>query len=325
LLIIALSYNILSAEREGGTQALLLSQPVSLKQFVLGKILLRGAVIVGVATVLSLIGVLVTSPDVLGSGGLWRIGLWLLMIVAYGAFWFGLAVVVNAFANKSSTNAMILMGSWLTLVLIVPAVLNLIAKATYPLPSRVELVQTMRRADAVAQKEEAEQLGDAAATDLSSRQGEEAVVTSINNFNKRVLPLEQRGEAIAEPIFARFESQRASQQSFVERLKYLSPAIVSQAGIAQIADNSTAAFGAFEKQVKDYHQKWRDYFYPRVMADHMLTRQEMGELPRFRYVPEADSTVFLRSISDLICLAAFAGAVLLLGLARLKRYPVAAR
>lgn len=325
LLIIALSYNILSSEREGGTQALLLSQPVSLRQFVLGKILLRGLVIIGVATLLSFLGVLVSNPEILSAGGLWRVVMWLLIIVAYGSFWFGLAVLVNAFANKSSTNAMILIGAWLTLVLIVPAVLNLVARAAYPLPSRIELVQTMRRADVEAQKEDAASTADAAATDLSSRVGEEAVVTSINNFNKRALPLEQRGEAIAAPIFAHFEQQRSSQQSFVERLKYMSPAIVSQTGIAQIADNSTAAFGAYAGQVQAYHRQWREFFFPRVMADQMLTRDDMKNAPRFHYTPESDTTVFWRSLADLACLALFAGVVMIIGLGRLKRYPAAAR
>lgn len=326
LLIIALSYNILSSEREGGTQALLLSQPVSVRQFVIGKILLRGLVIIGLAAGLSLIGVLFSSPEVFASiGGLWRVAMWMLIVIAYGAFWFGLAVVVNAFANKSSTNALILMGTWLTLVLIVPAALNLLAKAAYPLPSRIELVQAMRRADVVAQKEEAESTVDKAATDLSSRSGEDAVVTSINNFNKRVLPLEQRGEAIASPIFDKFEEQRAAQQALAERLKYLSPAIVIQSGIAQIADSSSSAFSQFTAQVAAYHQKWRDFFYPRVMQDHMLTKEEMRIVPRFSYVPESDGTVFWRSLWDLACLAAFAGVVLLAGFNQLKRYAPAAR
>lgn len=326
LLIIALSYNILSAEREGGTQALLLSQPVSVRQFVIGKILLRGIVIIGLAAGLSLLGVLFSSPEILSSaGGWWRVAMWMSIVIVYGAFWFGLAVVVNAFANKSSTNALILMGTWLTLVLIVPAALNLLAKAAYPLPSRIELVQAMRRADVVAQKEEAATELDKAATDLSSRSGEDAVVTSINNFNKRVLPLEQRGEAIAAPIFNEFESQRAAQQSLAERMKYVSPAIVIQSGLAQIADSSSSAFSQFSAQVQAYHQQWRDYFFSRVMQDQMMTKEDMRSVPRFNYVPESDGAVFWRSFSDFACLAAFAAVVLLVGFARLQRYAPATR
>ena len=45
LLILTLSYNMLSAEQEQGTLALTLSQPVSLRTLVSGKVLLRALVL----------------------------------------------------------------------------------------------------------------------------------------------------------------------------------------------------------------------------------------------------------------------------------------
>lgn len=321
LLIIALSYDILSSERERGTQALLLSQPISLRQFVIGKILLRGIVIVSVAAGLSLLGVVASNPDIVAAGGWWRLGMWSLIVVAYATFWFGLAVLVNAFARKSSTNAIMLMAAWLLLVLLVPATLNMVAKASYPLPSRIELVQAMRRADAQA-KQEQPAATDSSASDLASRLGEDAVVTSLNQYNKRVLPLEQRAEAIAAPIFERFESRRSSQQAFAERLRFLSPAIVSQAAISEIADSSTAAYDRFNAEVRAYQRQWRDYFLPRVLADRMLTRAEMAGIPRFKYVPATDEEVFRRSLVDLLSLTLFAFLTLAAGLWRLRRYPV---
>jgi ABC-2 type transport system permease protein len=45
LLILALSYNFLSGEREAGTLQMLLSQPISLRSVVSGKIALRFLVV----------------------------------------------------------------------------------------------------------------------------------------------------------------------------------------------------------------------------------------------------------------------------------------
>lgn len=322
LLIIALSYDNLSVERERGTQALLLSQPVSLRQFVLGKILLRGGVIIGVAAGLSLLGILASSPDIITVGEWWRLGMWSLIVVAYATFWFALAVLVNALAMKSSTNAIILMGAWLLLVLIVPATLNMVAKTLYPLPSRIELVQAMRRANAQARQELPRSTG-VSAIDLASRLGEDVVVTSLTQFNKRALPLEQRAEAIAAPIFHRFESRRSSQQAFVERLRFLSPAMVSQAAISEIADNSAAAYDRFNAEVRAYQQRWRDYFLPHVLNEQTLTREEMLGIPRFTYVAAVDGEVFHRSLVNLLSLSLFALLVMATGLIRLRRYPVA--
>jgi ABC-2 type transport system permease protein len=323
LLIIALSYNILSSERENGTQALLLSQPVSLAQFVAGKILLRGVIVVGLGAGISLLGVLFTSPGIAGDGQLWRLGALALILLLYGGFWFGLAVLVNAFGQKSATNALIMMATWLGLVLIIPAGLNLAAKTVYPLPSRIEMVQALRRGDAQATKES--NFNRAYRADLMRKSEEEALEASTNDFYAKVLPLEERSEQIALPIFKRFESQRAAQQDIAERMKFLSPAAVTQIALSELANHSAQNFNDFNRQVEAYHEVWRNYFLPAVMANRLLTREEMVNIPRFKYRAESNSTVGARILGDLVALLVFAVVVFVAGFASLKRYPAGAR
>jgi ABC-2 type transport system permease protein len=323
LLIIALSYNILSSERENGTQALLLSQPVSLAQFVAGKILLRGAIVVGVGAGISLLGVLLTSPGIVADGQLWRLGALALILLLYGGFWFGLAVLVNAFGAKSATNALIMMATWLGLVLIVPAGLNLAAKTIYPLPSRIEMVQALRRGDAQAARES--KFDRSFRADLLRKSEEEALEASTNDFYAKVLPLEERAEQIALPIFKRFETQRAAQQDLAERMKYLSPAAVTQIALSELANHSAQDFNDFTRQVEAYHEVWRNYFLPSVMANRLLTREELENIPRFKYQPQSNGVVAARVLGDLVALLIFAGVVFAAGFASLKRYPAGAR
>jgi ABC-2 type transport system permease protein len=323
LLIISLSYNILSSERENGTQALLLSQPVSVAQFVLGKILLRGGIIIGLAVGISVVGLLLVNPDIINPGGLWRVGTLALVMTLYGLFWFGLAVLVNSFGRKSAANALVLMGVWIALVLIVPAALNLAAKTIYPLPSRIEMVQAIRRGDKAA--EEQSKFQRAYRADLLRKGEEEALEASTSDFYSKVLPLEAKGEAIAAPIFNRFQDQRRSQQELTERLKYVSPAAITQIALSELANHSAANFNNFSEQVEAYHQQWRGFFYPKVMANRLLTREELAGVPRFRYVPEGDGIVFRRISRDVAALAIFALLALGIGFALLRRYPAAGR
>lgn len=323
LFIIALSYNLLSSERESGTQALLLSQPVSVAQFVLGKILLRGVLIIGLAAGLSLAGLLISSPDIIAAGDLWRAGAFAAVVVAYGVFWFGLAVVVNAFATKSSTNALILMGCWLTFVLIVPAALNLVAKAMYPLPSRIEMTQALRRADEAVKQEVGYQRP--YQKEVLGRSTEAALETTISDFYLTLLPLEEKAEAVASPIFNRFGAQRRAQQLLAEHLKYLSPAILTQFTLHALANQSADDFYQFNRQAQAYHQRWRDYFLPLVQANRLMTREEMLAVPRFKYQRASDRVVFGRIVENLAAQTLFAAAVLVAGFALLKRYQAAAR
>lgn len=59
LLILAVSYNFLSAEREAGTLQMLLAQPVALRKFIFGKITLRFFAIIIPVIAFSLIAYLV--------------------------------------------------------------------------------------------------------------------------------------------------------------------------------------------------------------------------------------------------------------------------
>ncbi len=152
LLILAVAYNMLSAEKEQGTLALTLSQPVSLRALVTGKVILRALVLVGIVVALSAIGLLVSGASLSDPGVTARLALWILAVAVYGALWFALAVVVSALGHSSATNATILASSWLLLVVILPSLFNLVATMSYPVPSRVEMIQAMREASDVANK-----------------------------------------------------------------------------------------------------------------------------------------------------------------------------
>ena len=61
LLVLALSFNVLSEEREQGTLALTLSQPVSARDVVGAKLAFRALLVVGLAAGVSLLGILATG------------------------------------------------------------------------------------------------------------------------------------------------------------------------------------------------------------------------------------------------------------------------
>ncbi len=322
LLIIALSYNALSSERESGTQVLLLSQPVSVGQFIVGKLTIRGVLVIGGAVIVSIGGLLITSPDVL-QGSLWKPGALAVALVLYGLFWFGLAVLVNAAGKQSATNALIMIAAWILLVLVGPAALNMTTKALYPLPSRIEMVQALRRGEQQAQEES--NFNRAYRADLLRKSEEAALAASSKDFYLKILPLEQHAEAIASPIFEEFETQRRAQQSLASRLRYLSPPAITQSVLGDLADNSAESFDDFHTQIDRFHKEWRNYFIPPVMEARLLSRQEMVKIPRFHYQPEATETVLSRVMKGMLALAVFAGAAFAGGFASLRRYSAAAR
>ncbi|MEI9988563.1 MAG: DUF3526 domain-containing protein [Rhizomicrobium sp.] len=325
LLIIALSFNVLSAERESGTEVLLLSQPVTVSTFVLGKVALRGSIVIGLAVIVSTFGVLFANPEILSHDGLWRVGALGVLLILYGAFWFGLSVLINALGWKSATNALAMMSVWIALVLVAPTASNLIATELYPLPSRVDLVEALRRSDKEAQREgEAGQAHGSASNLL--RMGQEASLDVLaHNFYMQVMQVEQQSEAEAAPVFRRFNAQKQRQQGLAERLKYLSPAAIMQVALTELADTSVRSFTSFSAQVELYHSEWRRYFLALVEANRPMTSEEVAQIPRFRYQPEADSVVAQRVVANILALSGIALIVVAAGFWRLRRYLPGAR
>ena len=105
LVVIALSYELLSGERERGTLAMLLSQPVSQRALVLGKAGARAIALCVVTLLFALLGLVVAGADFGGEGAL-HVGL--------QGYWshglFGLQPLYSSTAWQILRNALQLVG-----------------------------------------------------------------------------------------------------------------------------------------------------------------------------------------------------------------------
>ena len=138
IFILAMSYDLLSSEKERGTLAMILAHPISLRELLASKIIARAGMLLAVVLALGLIALFSIGTD-LGSADTWaRFGLWVVATLLYALFWFSLAVLVNVYGNNSATNGTVLAGIWLVVVVVVPTLVSLVATAVHPAPSRMK-------------------------------------------------------------------------------------------------------------------------------------------------------------------------------------------
>ncbi|RAJ31927.1 DUF3526 domain-containing protein [Pedobacter cryoconitis] len=142
LLIIILSYDLFSREAEQQTDRLLAVQSGEIKCILFHKILFRLLFVSLLTNILSFIGLFIHPastalhlPDVL---------LWFLVTNSYLLFWFAVCWLMIILRKSSQLNALVLLGIWLLLTLILPAVMNKIAALKHPMPLRTELVSSQR-------------------------------------------------------------------------------------------------------------------------------------------------------------------------------------
>ncbi len=283
LVVIVLSYELLTGERERGTLAMLLSQPVTQRELVLGKAGARAVLLVLVTLALSLVG-LVFAGARLSSVTAWvHVGLFAVVILSWALFWFAAAVFVNAFGQSSSSNALSLVGLWLLLVIVMPGLVQVAVDVMHPPPSRVEFLHEVREAT-----QEAEQK-------LASIQGRHDVDRTTHDFAKRVTAMQKELAVKMEPILANMRARQSERQSLIGSLKFLSPAMVVQLAVEDIAGSGNLRHNRFESQVDDYHAAYRAFFFSRVDQNRWLRSEELHDVPRFEFVEEPTAELSLRA------------------------------
>ncbi|MYJ24683.1 MAG: DUF3526 domain-containing protein [Holophagales bacterium] len=314
LLVLARSFNVLSEEREQGTLALTLSQPVSARSVVTMKLAFRALVVAGIVLGVSLLGALATG----GFGSPGRILLWSVTVVAYSLFWFALAAWVNALGRSSAWNATVLVGAWLVLVVVLPAAINAAAGLLHPLPSRVEMVTAQREAsnDAVNRRSEllARYLED-------HPEMAEGVVADEPGLGALSWAATDAVNGRLEEVAAEHDARRTEQTALVRRYRFLSPALLAQEALLDAAGTGDARFADFQSQVREFAEQWREFFVPAIMADEQMNAGVLADVPTFSLADGDSADLARRATAPLAVLAgllALIGAAAGVGLGRVR-------
>jgi len=318
LLILAISYNMVSIEKEQGTLALAASQPVALAALVGGKVMVRAALLVGLVVACAVVALASNGVSFVAPGAAVRLALWTALVGAYGAFWFALAIVAASLGRSSATNATGLATAWLVLVVLLPSMFNLAATTVYPVPSRVEMIQAVRVAS-----DEATNAGSAALAryyedhpDLAAGGAEQA----MNDFNVVRVAVDDDVARRAKPVVDRYEEQLRRQQRLIDRLRFLSPAVLMQDALSDVAGTGVARHRHFLEQVDRFHAGWRRFIVPLIFQKGRITA--FDGVPSFVYQEETTASVARRVAFGLIGLVVPAACLAVAGLWRFRRYPI---
>ncbi len=282
LIVIAFTYNILSVERERGSLRLLATQPMKLVHWVLQKSTLRFVLLSFI------LGVCIKASLMLNGISLiqhWNQGLSQLLALsfAYLLFWFSLSFMINLLGGSSSVNAISLLGIWIGLVLLVPAVLNQLANTIYPVPSRAQMINDMRVLKAEADKQQDQILAEYLRTHpelVSVEAGNEA---TAYGWWQRYFASQDVIKEQMQPLLEQYDGQLKRQQQWVYQLRVLSPAILMQDGLQKISGTASWYYRDYRQQVISFAEQWREFFLPLIFKDEKVDSEILAQLPEFQY------------------------------------------
>lgn len=309
LAIIAFLHNVISAEQESGTWAMVRSHPVAIVPLAFGKALVRFVPLVAAWMVTLL-------------GAAWYLRLpfderliaVLLLSVTYLLFWFSLTMLVAGLGRSSTFNALSLLSLWLALSILVPAAVNLGIQSALPASSVFEI--------AVRQRE-----GYHGKWDRPRGETMEAFYARYPEHARFQAPedrfswgwyyaMQQMGDEEAAAASLQWRQTLEQREAWARRLAVLAPPALVQSALSRVAATDLPAHVAYLQSVRRYHESVRRFFYPLLFREPPIPGVEWGRLPRHRF---ADDERKDGAVDAVVALAVMAAGALLAAMALLRR------
>ena len=313
LLMIALSFDVLASDRSRGTLKLLLSNPISTENVLVTRLAVRNGLLILLALVSILAG-LATA----GEGGFGHGLLWLGTSFAYVLFWLALIYLAVSRIRRSEATAATLIGLWVLFTLAIPALTNSAGEAVYPLPSQLEYLSDSRAAQVDASKRTSELTDDFLQDHPDLTVSDE----SVPDFYSAVFLANEQVLSNTAPIVNAFEEANRRRSAFVDRLQYLSPAIIAQRAFFRIAGSDFDRAQMFVAQAGTAMDDLNDVVRPAIISKNRLASDSLGAVPAFSMELAGPGAAFRQISLPILFLLVCAGVLAAIGYARQKVSPL---
>ncbi|MGB3455610.1 MAG: DUF3526 domain-containing protein [Litorimonas sp.] len=202
-------------------------------------------------------------------------------VTLYLAFWAWLSSRIATAERTGSVNLTLLLGVWLGVCAVLPAMLTTAIKRLVPLPDTGEIMLTQREA-----VNDAWDLPKAATMEPFAERHPEwiEVATPEEGFDWGwYYAFQQVGDQTVEPLSRAYRHGRAHRDHLAGWGSLVSPATALQRVLERLAATDAAASLAYETAVRDYHAELRDFHYPRLFELQEFDPETAGgDLPDFR-------------------------------------------
>ena len=273
LFVIAVTYDIVSGERERGTwrMARLFARP---RRLIAAKVAARVVLATGLVTSLALIGAFSTGIDADGRAG------WAVVLTAlHTLFWFALCLGVAGGRRSSTANAMILVGVWVALTFLAPAVLSLTNALLHPVPEALELTVRQRQ-------------GYHEAWDLPRAETMESFFEDYPQWSDWTVPedeftwawyyaMNHRGDQAARDASRAYRDILTRRDEWARRWSRLVPPLATQIALDRLSAADLRTQLAYQEAVRSYHERLKAHFQPLLFSAAPMAQVDWERVPTF--------------------------------------------
>ncbi|MDR7209444.1 DUF3526 domain-containing protein [Flavobacterium piscis] len=301
LLIIAFTYNIVSEEKESGTWKIVATQSDNTFFYILKLFYIRILSLIALLTLVLFIAILYLQIPLDQS-----LFTFYILSVLYILFWFAVCFYIVSLQKNSNFNAVILLTIWLFLIIILPAAINTYIVNKYPVPEALEL--TLKQRNAYHEK-----------WDMDKKITMDKFYQHYPQFKSYPLPdsefswlwyyaMQQMGDDESAVQSKELETKLKQRNEASQAIAQFIPTLHTQIQLNEIAKSDLGNQLLFMEKTKDFHEKLRLYFYPKIF-DNADVKKENWSKFKVATFSDASPMNFAKTLLPL-----FAFNLLLIGL-----------
>lgn len=270
LLIIAFSYNLVSEEKESGTWKIVATQSNNTFLYILKLFYIRILSLIALLTFVLFIAVLFLNiPLDQSLFTFYGIG------ILYILFWFAVCFFIVSLQKHSNFNAVILLTIWLFLIIVLPATINTYIVNKYPIPEALEL--TVKQRNAYHEK-----------WDMDKKITLDKFYAHYPQFKVYPLPdkefswlwyyaMQQAGDDDSAKQSQELESKLQQRNAASQFIAQFIPTLHAQIQLNEIAKADLGNQLLFLKETKQFHEKMRLYFYPKIFDNADVSKENWSK------------------------------------------------
>ncbi|ALL13117.1 ABC transporter permease [Caulobacter henricii] len=273
LVLIALLHDLVSSEREAGRLRLLAATPGGVSGVWGRRAGLRGGLVLAALLLPLWVGAVLAGASPVGTAML------TLAATLYVTFWLGLSLLVAAIGRRSATNAASLIGLWLVLTLLGPALGAVAIARSHPVGQGMDL--------SLAQREAVHRAWDipkyAVMTPFKAKHPEwRDTPPVVGRFHwKWYYAMHEMGDDSVAEAFASYRASLKARAAWTDRLGWVLPAAALQSAAHQLASTDLEAHLAYQVRVVAFHRHLQAFYYPYIFNERPFTSRDFERLPRF--------------------------------------------
>lgn len=281
LIVIGLTFNAASSDRERGLQNLIEMQASSIETLLLLRCLVRASAIILVTESVTLAVVLPAFGDQFNFQAYFNLAIWGVAVALYLLVWVSLSFLVNSMGTTSTANGAMLLLMWVVLVLLVPSFVSYAVQAGIP---------TLAHSDLAAREKAALEIASKNADELLQRFRSEhpEVVFDLDDdqqltMARYLLAHDAVGNQVTDDVAKHFSGHR-KRARYLELADWISPAISLRSATDQCSGNSERAFVAFSSHAGGIHANYVGHFLIPSIANQECNQELINSLPEFQEV-----------------------------------------